>query len=591
MTQIRRSQFITTYGPGAILEGPHGPRIIPSLEHSGLFRSSAPMDFEITDRRLSNALLNGAGIVRLPSNAELGKPEGENIYWTKPFPRWSLCTRHSILYTGKTCPQCFNESGEQTSWDKANREAVRFVRACPAGHLDDVDWVYITHSNLTDNNCRPSWLRWKSTGSALRYIDIECPDCGASINLGLAYGREWPCSGRFPEREGNYYPNRPGDCDQKARIIQRGASNLRITEIVSSLTIPESDTRLHRYLEMYPVYDIVLDNPPASKVSFLERLQKLVERNRLQNTILNEIARFDEDTLMKAVKDVMQDVPSDPYLLRTQELAALKDAATNGRTLSPTSPGYPPQFEVIRDAVRHIPMSAGHTLRITPVNRLRVVMVQRGYRRVPAGNFHDSALVDVSFQHNGRSWYPGTELSGEGIFIDVPDDSLNIKEKQAERWLRAWHHPEEYHPRLAFNFDHHQFHPVFVWWHTFSHRLINALAVDSGYSSAAIRERVYIDVDEKTGNAHGGVLLYTSQPGGDGTLGGLIALVPEFERVLQRALYNLDACSNDPLCGEEEFGPGKYNGAACYACALVSETSCEHRNMGLDRNLLLENMP
>jgi hypothetical protein len=106
-----------------------------------------------------------------------------------------------------------------------------------------------------------------------------------------------------------------------------------------------------------------------------------------------------------------------------------------------------------------------------------------------------------------------------------------------------------------------------------------------------VRERVFVGVDERTGDAGGGVLLYTAQPGGDGTLGGLVALVSEFERVLETAFRNLDACSNDPLCGEETFAPGKYNGAACYACALVSETSCEHRNMRLDRNLLLDNLP
>jgi hypothetical protein len=139
--------------------------------------------------------------------------------------------------------------------------------------------------------------------------------------------------------------------------------------------------------------------------------------------------------------------------------------------------------------------------------------------------------------------------------------------------------------------DRNQLHPVFVWWHTFAHRIINALSVDSGYSSAAIRERVFIDVNESDGAANGGILLYTAQPGGDGTLGGLIALVPEFERVIRGALRNIDACSNDPLCGEEQFGYGKYNGAACYACSLISETSCEHRNMRLDRNLLLQNLP
>ncbi len=134
-------------------------------------------------------------------------------------------------------------------------------------------------------------------------------------------------------------------------------------------------------------------------------------------------------------------------------------------------------------------------------------------------------------------------------------------------------------------------HPVFVWWHTLAHRLINALSIDSGYSSAAVRERVYNDIDPGTGQAHGGILLYTAQPGGDGTLGGLIALVPHFDRVLRAALNTIDACSNDPLCSEEQFRAGRYNGAACYACQLISETSCEHRNTRLDRTLLMENLP
>jgi hypothetical protein len=117
------------------------------------------------------------------------------------------------------------------------------------------------------------------------------------------------------------------------------------------------------------------------------------------------------------------------------------------------------------------------------------------------------------------------------------------------------------------------------------------LAVDSGYSSAAIRERVYVRTNSDTGTASGGVLLYTAQPGGDGTLGGLIALVPQFERVLDAALRHVDSCSNDPLCNEEHYRPGRSNGAACYACSFVSETSCEFRNMYLDRNVLRLNPP
>lgn len=592
MTQIRRSQFITTYGPGAILEGPHGPRMIPSLEYSGLFDHRSPTQFEITDRRLSKALLDGAGIVRIPSNAELGKPEAEWIYRTKPFPQWSLCTRHGILYKGKDCPRCRDENREEPNWDKANREAVRFVRACPAGHLDDVDWSGMI--NHTRQNCNPSYLLWMGGGGSLRNIQIQCPICGTSVNLGHAYSRDWQCSGRFPEQESGYDAYRPGNCSHASRIVQRGASNLRIAEIVTSLTIPESDTVLHRILERSPIYDVLVATPPSSKDELITMLQRLVGRGRLASSVIDDINSFDDQTVTNAIADVLQDLPDDPFELRNQELTALKNAASHGRTIPPNAPGYPPQFEVIQNQVHIITTATGRRLRITPVNRLRVVMVQKGYRRAPAGNLMDSELVPVSFEKDGRVWYPGVELFGEGIFVDLPPgERLQLQGPETERWLHAWNHPSEYTISAISlqDFNRHQFHPEFVWWHTLSHRLINALSIDSGYSSAAIRERVYIDFDEQSGETTGGVLLFTSQPGGDGTLGGLIALVPEFERVLENALQDIDVCSNDPLCGEEHFGQGKYNGAACYACTLISETSCEHRNMRLDRNLLLENMP
>lgn len=83
--------------------------------------------------------------------------------------------------------------------------------------------------------------------------------------------------------------------------------------------------------------------------------------------------------------------------------------------------------------------------------------------------------------------------------------------------------------------------------------------------------------------------MYSTQQGCDGTLGGLIALAPYFYDILNRAFEMLENCSGDPLCFESKFKSGNYNGAACYGCLLISETSCEHRNMWLDRTVLLEN--
>src|SRR5713101_2322239 len=109
MTQaIRRSQFITTYGPGSIIEGPSGPRIIPRPD-IGLFSPNglSPDQFEISSSRMSEGLLHGARIFRLPSNAELGRATDARLYRTKTFPAWALCVAHRKLYFFlQGCPLC-----------------------------------------------------------------------------------------------------------------------------------------------------------------------------------------------------------------------------------------------------------------------------------------------------------------------------------------------------------------------------------------------------------------------------------------------------------------------------------------------------
>ena len=96
--RIRRSQFIITYGPGAILETRNGPRVIP-MPNIGLFGPSTGLDpskFEIRDRRMTDGLLmnimgTAARIFRIPSNVELGKPEDQPLYKTRGTKRTSTC--------------------------------------------------------------------------------------------------------------------------------------------------------------------------------------------------------------------------------------------------------------------------------------------------------------------------------------------------------------------------------------------------------------------------------------------------------------------------------------------------------------------
>ena len=119
--------------------------------------------------------------------------------------------------------------------------------------------------------------------------------------------------------------------------------------------------------------------------------------------------------------------------------------------------------------------------------------------------------------------------------------------------------------------------------------MIRIISEECGYSSSSIRERIYFKRD---GNKiDGGILLYAAQPGSEGTLGGLTALVPHFGSFLNTVLEKVTSCSADPLCADDLFKHKKANGACCFGCLMNSETSCEHRNMWLDRNVLRDSIP
>jgi hypothetical protein len=122
------------------------------------------------------------------------------------------------------------------------------------------------------------------------------------------------------------------------------------------------------------------------------------------------------------------------------------------------------------------------------------------------------------------------------------------------------------------------------------------IALDCGYPATALKERVYsLPLGAVPGEiSHCGILIYTATAGSQGTLGGLVATTPRFARILRDAMERLRICSNDPVCADHEpddrSGDRATHGAACHGCLLVAETSCEMRNLFLDRTLLVTTM-
>ena len=122
--------------------------------------------------------------------------------------------------------------------------------------------------------------------------------------------------------------------------------------------------------------------------------------------------------------------------------------------------------------------------------------------------------------------------------------------------------------------------------HSLSHLLIREVCLISGYSAGSISERLYLNHTEDGSIEYAGILLYTSGPSSDGTLGGLVrqATPEQLEVLLRRALAGLDDCSNDPVCADHTPSPTERNGAACHACLYLPETACELGNLFLDRS-------
>jgi hypothetical protein len=177
---------------------------------------------------------------------------------------------------------------------------------------------------------------------------------------------------------------------------------------------------------------------------------------------------------------------------------------------------------------------------------------------------------------------PAYQVFGEGIFFSF--DNVRIQEwsKLAAVQERVKKLVDNYRIAAAnrsFERTPESITPQFVMIHTFAHLLLNQLTFECGYSSASLRERLFVSSREEI--LMNGVMIYTASGDSEGSMGGLVSSgrPGNLENVLERALDNATWCSSDPICmevgGMNGQGPDSLNLAACHNCALLPETACE----------------
>jgi hypothetical protein len=240
---------------------------------------------------------------------------------------------------------------------------------------------------------------------------------------------------------------------------------------------------------------------------------------------------------------------------------------------------------------------------LVAVHRLREVSCLYGFTRFEAApTSADGELEDVQLAVHGApisqnaDWLPAIEQFGEGIFIHFDEAAISrwLDEDATRRrhdklfsgyghWCKRF--PDRPYPGTAY-----------VLLHSLSHALMSEIALDCGYPASSLKERVYALSAGALGGAQSrfGILIYTATAGAQGTLGGLVGMVPRFATILRGALERAAICSNDPVCADHQpddrSGDRVTHGAACHGCLLIAETSCEIRNLFLDRNLLVPTM-
>jgi hypothetical protein len=602
--ELNPSQLLYSYGVGAIVDLPHISAIVSGLD-------DWPIDpefvREIQEERLLYAIKTELGnqgnqvqlLLSLPSVLdEGGKPdpfdkEARIGVPVSTFPQWLVCPSCQIL--APTQSELFELKVDYYHPDRTHYEHVncqrarkptvlpaRFLVCCENGHLDDFPWVeYVHNFDATKFDHKSLTLMEYGPSGEARDLFVTCNICGERRQLAQAFGREnrekMPvCKGRRP----HLHDYDPEGCDLNVRAILLGASNIWFPFVLNTISIPVTSDKL--------------DNLVAENWSELSRVEKVDELAYLEKWgKLQAFAEFSLPDLWKAIEKRKAALPvsdnSEHPNLQIPEWTAF------------TSPGIQKQTPDFRLKSVNPPKSyIDKFSQIVLIERLREVRALVGFTRIDSpgemGEGDEEEIKAISpISRKNPKWIPAVEVRGEGIFLQFKEEEILkwLAKPLVNNWERMFFkaHKDWRKSRLAENPEANFPGLRYVLLHSFSHVLMRQFAMECGYTQASIRERIYSNNPGQPGVPMAGILLYTSAPDSEGTLGGLVNLgePQNLERHIDAALEACGLCASDPTCSEHMpgYGASTVHAAACHSCLFSPETSCEKGNRYLDRSVLV----
>jgi hypothetical protein len=582
--ELRSSQVITTFGPGAMVDFPDASIMVAGLDNWRYDSTQIPT---IDEPRLVNKLRALLGVSDLTLRAP--PPAAEQDYGFQPavdgwrFPEWFIVQEVVMTPKGFRRRQLVNlaalDGGKYKDRDKKKRPVVpiRFVRACRKGHIGDIDWKAFVHGDAGEC-ARDLWLEERGTSGDLDEILVVC-ECGAERPMSLAARMDQRALGKCNGSRPWLGSGTREKCGEPNRLLIRSASNAYFPQLMSVISIPDTQKKL----------DEIVRSLWADFLSEVESIEDVVKVLR-KPTPRDRLEGYTKDQVWASIQRVRAGENSTERPVKEVEFEALADARDETGADEPDGDFYTRALPVEKWK-QSTPWMAP-IQRVVMVHRLRVVAAQVGFTRFEAAGPDIQGDLSMDVQMAALAvdarWLPAVEHRGEGIFLLF--DPHAVKE-----WL-ARPQVKERGRRLDAGFDlwkkdHSESKREFAglpyyMLHSFSHLLLTAIALECGYPACSLSERVYATPDEGYG-----VLIYTASSDAEGTLGGLVEAGRRIKQHVQRALELGSLCSNDPVCANHMPAPHDAQpliGSACHGCLLIAETSCEMHNNFLDRSLVVQ---
>lgn len=634
---VRSSQILSPFGVGQIVNFPEevsvmigglslwDETIARAKKNQGADRISED-ELRFNETRLQN-LLNVSFFLKPLEHKTSGSKNNQLQIPAVRFPGWHYCTNPKC---GRMKQEPLNAANAKiectTCWDgkskyKSKMIPVRFVAACPSGHIQDVPFKEWVHNGPVPKDSRSHELSYHTSGGSgdLGSIFLKC-SCGESRSLaGLmnirkdgedVFDSALARIGFKKEDDHKFDKDRANDknplgeycqghrpwlglegvsnstkCNNHLQVLIRGASNVHFSEIQSAIYLPEGSTGVNQYVlevideigkeQLKGFFNIDRGSVTLPAVLSTNRVvsKGLISKDNLLSGVIEEILKDDSPKEESGLAPELK--------LRFEEynyiLAGRDSENADFKAIVKRFDGYSEQTLLEK-----------YFENVVLIEKLKETRVFKGFSRINPNNKRNKE--ELSNTH--VNWLPAVQVYGEGIFLKFKDgvvDNWLAENKDAfSGIIRRYHaamrkrRPED-EPR--------ELNPFFIAMHTFSHLLIKRLCFDCGYGSSSLRERLYFSSDPDS--RMNGILIYTSSGDSEGSLGGLVRQGKEknLGRLVKNALEEAQWCSADPVCSDignsSGQGPDNVNGSACHNCCIVPETSCEEFNVLLDRTTIV----